>query len=42
MEASFWLSRWEQNKTGFHEPEVHEDLLKYGERWLSLASGGPK
>lgn len=42
MEASFWLSRWEQNKTGFHEAEVHEDLLKYGERWLSLASGGPK
>ncbi|MFT5584429.1 MAG: thiopurine S-methyltransferase [Cognaticolwellia sp.] len=42
MEASFWLSRWEQNQTGFHETEVHSDLLEFGENWLSAASGGPK
>lgn len=42
MESSFWLPRWEKNMTGFHEAEVNPDLLKYGERWLSLSSGGQK
>lgn len=42
MEASFWLSRWEQNKHGFHEEEVNPNLLDFGERWLSQAPGGPK
>lgn len=42
MEASFWLSRWEQNKTGFHEEIVNPDLLEFGEQWLSAATGGAK
>ena len=42
MEASFWLSRWAQDKTGFHEQQVNPDLVDYGERWLSAASGGPQ
>lgn len=38
MEAAFWLERWAQRQIGFHQSEVHEDLLRYGERFLD---GGP-
>ncbi len=42
MDANFWLSRWAQDKTGFHAEQVHSDLLEFGKQWLSSASGGSK
>ncbi len=42
MQPSFWLSRWDEGKIGFHADEVHADLLTYGERWLKAAPGGAR
>lgn len=33
MEISYWLSRWEKGKTGFHADAVNEHLVKF---WDSL------
>jgi thiopurine S-methyltransferase len=38
MEASFWLERWAQRQIGFHQADVHADLLRFGDRFLA---GGP-
>ncbi|MCO4773607.1 MAG: thiopurine S-methyltransferase [Deltaproteobacteria bacterium] len=38
MEPDFWLSRWQEGKTGFHGAAVHEDLVTHQERFLG---GGP-
>ena len=31
--SDFWLERWEQGQIGFHQDEVHPDLLSHGD-WL--------
>lgn len=36
MELSYWESRWNKNKTGFHMPEGYPGLL---EHWASLNLG---
>lgn len=39
MDEGFWAERWQQGQIGFHQNDVHEDLLKQAEGWLA---GGPK
>lgn len=34
MEKSFWLQRWEEGKTAFHQDRVHPDLQAHRERLL--------
>jgi len=29
MDADFWLQKWENNNTGFHQPEANPVLVKY-------------
>jgi thiopurine S-methyltransferase len=31
MEPEFWHARWEEGQIGFHQPEVHEDLVRFGD-----------
>ncbi len=38
MDPQFWLSRWEEGRTGFHGEAVHEDLVRFEDRFLA---GGP-
>ena len=34
MHAEFWLSRWEEGRTGFHREDVHADLIRFEDRFL--------
>jgi thiopurine S-methyltransferase len=36
--STSWHERWQEGRLGFHMSEVHEDLTRYQERFLS---GGP-
>ncbi len=38
MDPQFWLSRWQEGRTGFHGATVHADLVRFEDRFLS---GGP-
>lgn len=38
MQPKFWQSRWQQGKTGFHQPEVNPKLAKYSSS-LKLTKG---
>lgn len=38
MEHDFWLTRWQDGRTGFHQDAVHDHLLRFGDRFLA---GGP-
>ena len=39
MEQQFWLERWEQGQIGFHQSEVHPELVAHADRFLG---GGPR
>ena len=32
MDAAFWIQRWQQNRIGFHQPEVNRWLMEYWAR----------
>lgn len=34
MHSDFWLSRWREGRTGFHRDVVHEDLIRFADRFL--------
>lgn len=34
MEPVFWVEKWKSGQLGFHQTEVHPDLLRFGEAWL--------
>src|SRR5665647_3863458 len=38
MEKDFWLERWEQEQTGFHQNEINPYLRQH---WQHLAGNGP-
>jgi len=38
MQPDFWISRWQEGRTGFHQDAVHDHLLRFGDRFLG---GGP-
>ena len=38
MEKDFWLERWEQEQTGFHQNEINSYLRQH---WQHLAGNGP-
>jgi thiopurine S-methyltransferase len=31
MDPEFWKAKWRAGQIGFHQPEVHADLLRFGE-----------
>ncbi len=39
MEEQFWRARWDAGQIGFHQSEVHEDLVREGARWLGEQPG---
>lgn len=39
MDASFWRDRWSEDQIGFHEDQVHPDLVRFSPSWLDGASG---
>lgn len=40
MSDTFWHDKWRSGQTGFHQAEVHEDLVREGADWLGPAPGG--
>jgi thiopurine S-methyltransferase len=32
MDPAYWIKRWQEGQTGFHQTEVHPALTKYGDR----------
>jgi thiopurine S-methyltransferase len=39
MDEGFWAERWQQGQIGFHQHDVHQDLVTQAADWLA---GGPK
>ena len=38
MDPDFWISRWNEDRTGFHQDAVHADILNYAPKLLGPTS----